>query len=244
MGLETSRRPYPLDGGGADALGLGHRAAAPVRLTGGLFVQRRLHDRRHLVVGDRGLAAAAGLHLPELLQPLLFEAGAPRGDAAGGDPELPGDRGVRRSLPGEQQRLGAGHVPMWRRLRLGQLLEDVTLAVGHRQRRLAGRMTTSYHNHRLFARHYTSTGSAPRLRFSRRCGARATRARGRTRSCGRVICHSEPRDTAVIPCPVDYLGKVQSGRHAVAVECLLTGVDISHDNRREPQNRENTESDG
>src|SRR5487761_1175022 len=95
MRLEIARGPDPLHRRRTDALGLGHRAAAPVRLTFRLLMQRRVHDLSDLLLGNRRFAPPPRTYTAECLQALLEEALAPRLDSRRGDHQRRRDLRVR-----------------------------------------------------------------------------------------------------------------------------------------------------
>ena len=135
MRLQATRGPDSLHSRRADALRLGHRAAAPVRLTRRLLVERRTHDRLDLLAWNRRLATAPGAHHPEVSQPSLREPCAPGAHSYHCHPRPLSDPGVCLTVRGQQQCLRASHMLMRGATRSRQHVQRRSLSIGQLQRR-------------------------------------------------------------------------------------------------------------
>ena len=83
---EAMGLPYLLDRGNRQSRDVGHGARGPVRRLEGRGLQRHRHDRRGLVVRDRGLSRRPGPVAQQTVDAFFHEAGLPTPD-----------RGLRRS---------------------------------------------------------------------------------------------------------------------------------------------------
>jgi hypothetical protein len=148
---------------GAALLHRQRRLGAVQRL--GLVVQRRVHDLRHRLRRQRGLAPAARSHLPQLRQ----SSSANRARHA---TTLLGDISSGAAIavfasPSEASRSAFARITWrWGAVpSLARLSRTSRCPSARVKAAVAGRMPQGYHNLRLFARHYTRRhGSMLKLR--------------------------------------------------------------------------------
>src|SRR5712691_3115551 len=129
MGLETVRVPDPLHARRADALRLGHRATAPVRLTGRRRLRGRCDDRLDLRRRNRRLAPATRLGLGQRRRPVLGEARTPQDHRRPRHAQRTSDLTVRLTRAGQQHDPGAQRHTLRRLLRADPALQHRALLV-------------------------------------------------------------------------------------------------------------------
>jgi len=127
VGSEAVRVPDPLHGRRADALGLGHRAAAPVRLPRRGRLRRRLHDRLDLRGRDPGLASPARPGLGQSLRPAFSKTRPPQDHSRAAHPERPSDHAIRLTRASHQHDPRPHRDTLRRLLRTHPALQNRTL---------------------------------------------------------------------------------------------------------------------
>ena len=140
-------------------MGLGHRSAAPVRLTRRLLVQRRVHDRLNLLRRDRRLAAPPLANHADPFQAIGSEPLTPVAHGRGRDPQI---RAIRMCATpsAASSNARARCTSRCSQVRPGELLSASRWPSASGIAAVESAYPTLRKPH-LFARHYTSAPTVP-----------------------------------------------------------------------------------